>query len=634
MTSATGATAIARSTGRARLMLASAWIAVTLAVAWALFHSALQAVDQTASKHAEALRGTLADRAMLSDAVIEGLAAALRIGPGADPSATRDYAESILARYPHIYLLGAARVIPHAERADLESGIHAGGVAPSGLRYFDYQGDRRWHPVPDKALYYPMLMVEPESDATRAILGLDLDAVPLFRPALRQAYASDGPVMVGPFEMTTGQRAIALVRTVCAKGSDRCENGDGLGMASHVAVLAVLAEAIIDCGGLAANGYSCAVWVDDGTVPRNPETLLAEQPAAYDGSRVERWLLPRTEHRLAISGTSQPLNLEVSRQLTRDAINFQGILALLLLSGAGLAIALRLQARHERSEQARADTYRALREERASLEHRVQERTAELSEINTALERENRARQGAEDALRRKGMQLRLLARRLMDAQEQERRTLARELHDDIGQTLTALRTHAQLIRQQHRSPDHPCARSASTIFDLAGALYDSAHRIMRRLRPRALDELGPVEALQACIDAAGLEAMGIEVHTELRGQLEDLDDAVTVAVYRLLQEALTNVVRHADARSVRVEVARDAAGIPSLGYPEGDSLRLRVEDDGQGMPEQALDKDRLGLLGAQERVEALGGRFLVERSAAGGVLLRAEIPLNRRLSR
>jgi glucose-6-phosphate-specific signal transduction histidine kinase len=300
---------------------------------------------------------------------------------------------------------------------------------------------------------------------------------------------------------------------------------------------------------------------------------------------------------------------------------------LLFLSGIGLLVALRLRRQHERSDNARLAIYQALNEERASLEIRVGERTRQLTEINEELACENRARETAEAALQRKGAQLRRLARRLMDAQEQERRGIAQELHDDMGQTLTAVRVHAQLIRQEHTSEAEACARSAKTILDLAGHMYDSTHRIMRRLRPRALDELGLAGALSGSIEAAGLKEMGIDVHTELRDDLEDLDDAVAITVYRLLQEALTNVVRHAGARNVWIRLSRETG--PRDTALGGDTLSLSVEDDGRGMPEPMLDKDRLGLLGAQERVEALGGRFSVEARAGGGVRLRAEIPLN-----
>jgi len=480
--------------------------------------------------------------------------------------------------------------------------------------------------VPQKALYYPIQMAEPELESTWAVLGLDLDAVPLFQDTLQRALASDQPAVSGVFEMTIGRRAFGLLRAVCDATEGPCDSRDAKTTPRFVAMLVVFADSLIDCASVAREGYSCVIRIQQDGAPTE-RTLLAASYAPDMAWPLERRLFPRFEHQMTVKRASQPLVLELSRQFDRHSINPFPPALLLFLSGIGLLVALRLRRQHERSDNARRAIYQALNEERASLEIRVQERTRQLTEINEELARENRARETAEAALQRKGAQLRLLARRLMDAQEQERRGLAQELHDDMGQTLTALRTHAQLIRQQHTSEAEACVRSAKTILDLAGHLYDSTHRIMRRLRPRALDELGLAGALSRSIEAAGLEEMGIVVHSELRDDVDDLDDAVAIAVYRLLQEALTNVARHAGARNVWIRYSREAG--PRDTAVGGDILSLSVEDDGRGMPEPVLDKDRLGLLGAQERVEALGGRFSVEARAGGGVRLSAEIPLN-----
>ena len=610
---------------RGGVLLAFVWIAVSLVAAWALVQTELDNAKHELERETQRLHATLEAQAILNDAAIEGMAAALRICPRGDPGPSRRFAHAILERYPHIYVLGAALRLEHPLRDGFETTLRTQGIS-DGIRRFDYEGDRQWHPVPPKALYYPIQMAEPELESTWAVLGLDLDAVPLFQDTLNRALASDQPAVSGVFEMTIGRRAFGLLRAVCDATEGPCDSRDATTTPRFIAILVVFADSLIDCASAAGEGYSCVIRIQqDGELPER--TLLAASHAPDTAWPLERRLFPRFEHRMTVTRASQPLVLELSRQLDRHSINLFPPALLLFLSGIGLLVALRLRRQRERSHNARLAIYHALNEERASLEIRVQERTRQLTEINEELASENRAREGAEAALRRKGTQLRLLARRLMAAQEQERRGLAQELHDDMGQTLTALRTHAQLIRQQHASETEACVQSAKTILDLAGHLYDSTHRIMRRLRPRALDELGLAGALDSSIEAAGLEAMGIDVHRELYDDLEDLDDSVAITVYRLLQEALTNVARHAGARNVWIRLSRDSA--PHDMAVGGDILRLSVEDDGRGMPEPMLDKDRLGLLGAQERVEALGGRFSVEARAGGGVRLRAEIPLN-----
>lgn len=273
--------------------------------------------------------------------------------------------------------------------------------------------------------------------------------------------------------------------------------------------------------------------------------------------------------------------------------------------------------------------YEALRENTATLEDRVRERTESLRRLNETLERENEARKAAEQEVSQKGELLRLLARSLIEAHEMERRDLSRELHDDIGQTLTAVRIYASVIRNQHSSLDEVCPRSAETIIDLSGHLYDSVHRIMRRLRPRVLDDLGLAAALQSCIDDSGLAAAGIVVHGNIGAGLEGTDETVAIASYRLLQEALTNVIRHADARNVWICVVRKTLGRAS-DTDWYEALEMSVEDDGRGLFERSAEPQRLGLRGLEERIQGLGGELVIRNRPAGGMFLRATIPVGK----
>lgn len=609
-----------------RMVFATVWILTTLIGAWTLVQLELRSQAEELLAETQRLHSLLEKQAVLNDAAIEGMAAILRICPRSDPEPVRRFARSILERYRHIYVLGSALRIEHPARAAFEGMLRAQGYA-GGIRVFDYDGDRQWHPVPAKPDYYPIQLAEPELDSTWDLLGLDLDAVPLFRDALQRALLSEQPAVSGVWEMTIGQRAYGMLRPVCEAIEGPCDGSDSSRIPRHIALLVVFAESMLDCDSFSQGQYSCTVSIEEKSLPGG-QTVLASVHAASTASALERLIFPEVSYRMATTRSSQPLALELARQFDLHSVNLIPALLLLSLSALGLLVALRLRRQRERSEGARAAMNRELQQERATLEIRVEERTRRLSEMNDELARENRAREVAEAALQHKGKQLRLLARRLMEAQEQERRSLAQELHDDLGQTLTALRTHAQMIRQQHTSETDVCAKSAATILDLAGGLYDSTHRIMRGLRPRALDELGLAGALQSSIDAAGLTDLGIEVHADLCGDLEMLEDPVAITIYRLLQEALTNVARHSGARNVWIRLER---GSPR-NDPEnivGGMLRLSIEDDGCGMPEPVLDKDRLGLLGAQERVEALGGEFSVTTGANGGVFLWAQIPVH-----
>jgi len=214
-----------------------------------------------------------------------------------------------------------------------------------------------------------------------------------------------------------------------------------------------------------------------------------------------------------------------------------------------------------------------------------------------------------------------------LDSQEQERRALARELHDDLGQSLTAIRTHARIIREQALDPTSATARSAEAIGAVAADLYDSAHRLMRRLRPRALDDAGLVAALESCVAAAEIEPLGIRVHLRLERDLDGLDEAVNITLYRVLQEALTNVARHSGAQNVWIRLTRTDPVDLGQGGRAGAEVTLEVQDDGHGLAEAAAGTG-FGLMGLRERVDSLGGIFELDTAPGGGLTLRVRVPL------
>lgn len=203
-------------------------------------------------------------------------------------------------------------------------------------------------------------------------------------------------------------------------------------------------------------------------------------------------------------------------------------------------------------------------------------------------------------ALETRNTQLQQLTHLLFSAQEDERRRIARELHDETGQLLTAVKIDLDL---QGRT------EAGARVGEALGKVRDMSNL----LRPAALDDLGLVPALRSLIeDFAGRTR--IETRFEAPDSPPVSDRAVEVAVYRLVQEALTNVARHARAARVRVALEREVDGV-----------RIRVEDDGVGAePSRA---PHLGLLGMRERVRELAGTLTIQTGAGAGFRLEAAIP-------
>jgi two-component system sensor histidine kinase UhpB len=202
-------------------------------------------------------------------------------------------------------------------------------------------------------------------------------------------------------------------------------------------------------------------------------------------------------------------------------------------------------------------------------------------------------------------------ARRLLADREAEQRRLARELHDELGQTLTVMLMY--LERAERRLP----AEQRSELADAQEATresLDELRRIVRRMRPDALDDLGLASALETLAAAHG-ERTGMTVETSVESPLPPLSDEAELVIYRIAQEALTNAARHAEARSVRLALECDDGGV-----------RLLVTDDGRGLPPRIGHAG--GIRGMRERALLVGGRLMVGDGPQGGVEVRLDVPI------
>jgi signal transduction histidine kinase len=204
--------------------------------------------------------------------------------------------------------------------------------------------------------------------------------------------------------------------------------------------------------------------------------------------------------------------------------------------------------------------------------------------------------------------------RRVVAGQEVERRRLARELHDETGQALTS-------ILLGLRAVDEAASREAVTkavadLRELVVATLQDVRRLAVQLRPKALDDFGLVPALERLAQTFS-ESSGIKVELEARVGESRLPTEVETTVYRLVQEALTNVVKHAEANSVSILLVRRDA-----------MLTVVLEDDGRGFDTDTVKSDSLGLDGMRERAALHDGRLTVETAKGAGTTLRVEVPL------
>lgn len=203
----------------------------------------------------------------------------------------------------------------------------------------------------------------------------------------------------------------------------------------------------------------------------------------------------------------------------------------------------------------------------------------------------------------------RVSGRRTLSAQEEERRKLAAELHDEIGQTVTAL--VLQLDRIAERTPE-PVRTDAADARDAAVTLVEDIRAIARRLRPEALDGLGLTAALTNLIDRLSSRT-GLPIERRIERSLPDLSPEAELVLYRVTQESLTNVLRHAGA---------ERAAVSLTGGPDG--VVLEVADDGSGFDADAVAQS--GIRNMRERALLIGGELTIERAAPAGTRIRLHV--------
>jgi signal transduction histidine kinase len=204
--------------------------------------------------------------------------------------------------------------------------------------------------------------------------------------------------------------------------------------------------------------------------------------------------------------------------------------------------------------------------------------------------------------------------RRAVEAQELERRRLARELHDETGQALTSILLGLKALEERMADPASRAA--AEELRELVVSTLQDVRRLAVELRPSALDDFGLVAALER-LTASFTEQTGISVDFQTALADTRLPEEVETALYRIVQESLTNVVKHARARRVSILLAR-----------KGGTVKAVVEDDGRGFDPAGQTGDGYGLVGMRERLALLGGRLEVESGRDAGTTIAAEVPI------
>ena len=263
----------------------------------------------------------------------------------------------------------------------------------------------------------------------------------------------------------------------------------------------------------------------------------------------------------------------------------------------------------------------------------LSQRTVELAASNLELKQEIAQRKAVEAALKKSEHhysellarsellqeQLRQLSRQILSAQEEERKRISRELHDVIAQTLTGINIRLASLKKEAALNTRHLDRNIARTQRLVEKSVDIVHQFARELRPAVLDDLGLIPALHSFVKIFS-QRTRLHVHLKAFAGVEQLDIAKRTVLFRVAQEALTNVARHAHARRVEVNFQKVHS-----------TARMEIKDDGKSFQVErtlnAKGNKRLGLLGMRERVEMVGGTFCVESAPGKGTVVQVEIP-------
>jgi two-component system sensor histidine kinase UhpB len=205
----------------------------------------------------------------------------------------------------------------------------------------------------------------------------------------------------------------------------------------------------------------------------------------------------------------------------------------------------------------------------------------------------------------------------IQDHIEDERRSLARELHDELGQYVSAIKIFAQNITNRSKGKDNDIQESSISVTAAANQIYDGMHNIIRKLRPGSLDNLGLKETLKDLVGTWKKQHKGLEITLNANANLDNLGEAININIYRIIQEAMNNCLKHADASKVNIVIEE-----------KNKNLFLEFSDNGVGFNKNILSRTKqFGLVGIQERVNSLGGEFELITKKSKGTILKFYIP-------
>ena len=561
------------------------WVLVTAAVVLSLLYLRLAENERNFHDKASHAYSVIDEKISINETVLEGFASMLRLIAKDKSDQVRQFTSEMRSAYPHIYMLEVQTYVLEHERSEFEQYQREQGLSEYQIKKFDYD-DRAWEDLNTQRAYYPIHFVDPMGTDADAVLGLDMLSVPFLHDALVSATRSGRSTATEPFTLVEGGRAYVLFKALKAN-PDFEPYGDNASGSTVVSLLIKTNQLLRYASQDMPQASATLIYHD---------TENGEITEVIEASQEQKYVMPLGSlvFQRQLDDFGQPFQLIL--QADNGLSGWDIVLALALLSLSAFVGWFYFQNTYRRylSNLGREKALQDLAKEREGLEQRVEEQTEELSQ---------------------KTEEIRQLAGKLVNLKEDDYRYIARELHDEFGQLITAIGINTKLV--SNRISDDSDARELSgETQGLVDQLHTSMHSLIGRLRPEALDTFGLKISIEHCIDLFKLDKFGIECHLALDPQIDDLPDNYAITIYRSVQELVNNSVRHGKPKLIEVNVMFYRAEVV-----------IQVNDDGCGM-DVKNPPNGYGLFGLSERLLALNGTIDIASSPNGGCCVEVRLPL------